>query len=421
MCMPDLPRPSALASHWDLDPALCFLNHGSFGATPRAVMLQQSEWRSRLEADPVRFFVEHHEGAMDDVRRSLAAFLDCDWDGLALVPNASHGVATVMHNIMLAGRLGAGDEIIVNAHEYPACQNTMRWSASRVGASVTLADVPFPIASLDAVIDAYVRAVTPRTRLALVSHVTSPTGLVMPVERLVAELASRGVETLVDGAHAPGMLRLSLRRLKAAYFTGNCHKWICSPKGSGLLYVREDLRSDARHGFRPLVLSNNAEKPRAGRAQFLTEFDYLGTQDCTAFYSIPRAIDTMSSLASGWPEVQGRNRDLCLKGREIMCAALGIEPPAPSSMIGSIATMILPSHGAERDERLMRRPTKYHDALQDALLNKWAIQVPIWGLAGKGGDTRRFVRISAQLYNSAEQHEYLARALRAELELESRL
>lgn len=421
MGMPDLPRPSPLASHWALDPNLCFLNHGSFGATPRAVMAHQSDWRSRLEADPVRFFVEEHEGVMDDVRRALGTFLDCDWDSLALIPNASQGVATVMHNIVLAGRVGAGDEVIVNAHEYPACQNTMRWAASRVGASVVLADVPFPIASPDAVIEAYLRAVTPRTRLALVSHVTSPTGLVLPVERLVAELSARGVETLVDGAHAPGMLRLSLRRMNAAYFTGNCHKWICSPKGSGVLYVREDLRRDARHGFRPLVLSNNAEKPKPGRDQFLTEFDYLGTTDCTALYSIPKAIDTIGGLASGWPEVQGRNRDLCLKGREIVCSALGIEPPAPASMIGSIATMILPSHGAERDERLMRRPTKYHDALQDALLNKWSIQIPVWGLAGKSGDARRFIRISAQLYNSAEQYEYLAKALKTELEAEGKL
>ncbi len=421
--MPTLPSPSPLAAHWALDPNLCFLNHGSFGATPRAVLAHQSDWRARLESDPVRFFVEEHEGVLDDVRRALGNFLDCDWDALALIPNASHGVATVMHNILLAGRLGPGDEVIVNAHEYPACQNTMRWAASRVGASVTLADVPFPITSPDAVIDAYLRAVTPRTRLALVSHVTSPTGLVLPVERLVAELASRNIDTLVDGAHAPGMLRLSLRRIGAAYFTGNCHKWICSPKGSGLLYVREDLRRDP-HPFRPLVLSNNAEKPKPGRDQFLTEFDYLGTTDCTPLYSIPKAIDTIASLASGWPEVQGRNRDLCLKGRDILCNALNIEPPAPASMIGSIATLILPPHTQDLAARLARRPTKYHDALQDALLTKWAIQVPVWGIPARRGvppDPRRFIRISAQLYNTQEQYHYLAQALKAELELETKL
>jgi isopenicillin-N epimerase len=181
-----------------------------------------------------------------------------------------------------------------------------------------------------------------------------------------------------------------------------------------MLHVREDLRD----GFRPLVLSNNAEKPRPGRSQFLTESDYLGTQDCTAYYAIPKAIEFMGSLASGWPEVQGHNRDLCLRGREIISAALGIDHAAPSGMIGSIATMILPSHGPERDARLMQRPTRYHDALQDALLSKWKIQVPVWGLPGKQGDTRRFVRISAQLYNSAEQYEYLARALKAELAAE---
>jgi len=408
---PTLPRPSPLAEHWSLDPAVCYLNHGSFGATPRSVQRAQQGFRDRLENEPVKLFVHDHQGLMDDTRRALGAFLHCLPESLALMPNASHAVATVLDNVTFA----RGEEIVINAQEYPACQNAVRRAARRAGAVVTHADIPFPIASPDQVVAAYLAAVTPRTRLALVSHVTSPTGLVFPVERLVAELHSRGVNTLVDGAHAPGMIpTLNLAALKPAYYTANCHKWVCSPKGSAFLYVRPDLQS----GFRPLVLSNHAEKPRPDRSQFLTEFDYLGTQDYTALYSIPPAIEAMAGIVSGWPEVMSRNHDLCLRARSMLCEQWGVTAPAPRSMIGSIATIILPGHDAERRERLMRRATRHHDALQDNLIARWGIQVPVWGLAGK---PERFLRISAQLYNSMDQYEYLARAVLAELDEERRL
>lgn len=416
--MPSLPRPSPLASHWTLDPSRVFLNHGSFGATPRVVQEEQSRWRGLLEAEPVAFFVEKHEGVMDEVRRALAGFVQCEAKDLALIPNASTGVATVAANLALQ----PGDEILISAHEYPACQNSLRKVASRAGASVTYATIPFPSAGPDEVVRAYMDALTSRTRLAMVSHVTSPTGLVLPVERLVRELAARGVDTLVDGAHAPGMVPVNLRDLGAAYYTANCHKWICSPKGSAFLWVRPDKQA----GFRPLVLSNNAEKPKPGRSQFLTEFDYQGTSDYTSAYSIPKAIEFMgreigSALGAGgvahegWRAIMRHNHELCLRGRDVICRKLGIEPAAPDGMIGSICTMVLPSHDAGRQARLAARPSKYHDALQDALLERHKIQVPVWGLAGSSA---RFVRISAQVYNDIGQYEYLAAALAAELEIE---
>lgn len=403
-----IPRPSPLSSHWTLTPDTVFLNHGSFGATPRAVQAEQNRWRERLESEPVRFFVEEHQDVMDGVREALGAFVKCRGRDLALLPNASIAVATVLENT----KLSPGDEILINAQEYPACQNTVRRAAARGGAKVVYADIPFPIAFPDQVVRAYLDKVTPRTRLALVSHVTSPTGLVMPVEQIVKELRSRGVEVLVDGAHAPGMVpTLDIGAMGPSYYTANCHKWICSPKGSAFLYVREDLQA----GFRPLALSNNAEKPKPGRSQFLTEFEYVGTQDYTSLYSIPKAIEVMGGIVSGWPEVMTRNHDLCVRARGMLCEAWGVAPPSPQSMIGSIATIILPSHDAARRERLMKRPTKYHDALQDALLTRWKIQVPVWGLADK---PERFLRISSQLYNSWEQYEYLAEAVKAELEIE---
>jgi isopenicillin-N epimerase len=406
-----LPAPSSLAVHWTLDPSRVFLNHGSFGATPRVVLEAQARLRAELESEPVRFYVERHWGLMARARAALAAFVRCDPADLALVPNASIGVATVLANV----RLGPGDEVLMNAHEYPACQNSVRRAAARAGATVTLADVPFPISDPAQVVEAYLAKVTPRTRLALVSHVTSPSGLVLPVERLVPALQGAGVDVLVDGAHAPGMIRgLDVGALRPAYYTANCHKWICSPKGSAMLVVREDRRE----GFRPLALSNNAEMPRADRSAFHTEFDYVGTQDYTPMYAIPDAIEAMAKIGGSWDAVMAGNRALCLRMREMLCRAWGVEAPAPESMIGSIATIILPAHDEARRARLAARPTRYHDALQDALLDRHAVQVPVWSLAGT---THRFLRISAQVYNAPGQYEYLAQAVLEELERERTL
>ncbi|MDX2131781.1 MAG: aminotransferase class V-fold PLP-dependent enzyme [Planctomycetota bacterium] len=406
-----LPAPSPLFEHWSLSPERVFLNHGSFGATPRVVQQAQARLRAELEDEPVRFFVERHWGEMDRARAALASFVRCRPDDLALIPNASIGVATVLANL----RLSPGDEILINAHEYPACQNAVRHAGAKAGARVTLADVPFPIRDPAQVVDAYLRARTPRTRLALVSHVTSPTGLVLPVEQVVPALQEHGVDVLVDGAHAPGMVAsLDLGTLRPAYYTANCHKWICSPKGSAMLYVRDDRRE----GFRPLALSNNAEKPRADRSVFHTEFDYVGTQDYTGVYCIADALEAVPRISADWPVHMARNRALCLEARAMLCRAWGVEPPAPESMIGSIATIILPAHDPDRRARLAARPTRYHDALQDALLGRHGIQVPVWGL---GGGTDRFLRISAQAYNSAAQYEYLAHAVREELAREREL
>jgi len=401
-----LPSPSGLSRHWSLDPGVVFLNHGSFGATPLAVQAAQNEYRARLEREPVKFFIEDHMGLMDTVRQSLGRFIHCPPQHLAPLPNASIAVATVFENL----KLSPGDEVLMNEHEYPACQNTVRRAAARSGAKVVTIALPFPCPTPDAVVEAVLRAVTAKTKLALLSHVTSPTGLVMPVEPIVAELNRRGVQTLVDGAHAPGMIPgLDLSRLAPTYYTANCHKWICSPKGSAFLYVHPDHQP----GFRPLALSNHAEKGKPGRSQFLTEFDFVGTQDYTSIYAIPDAIDFMGGvLPGGWPQVQAANHDLCTRGRNHLCRVLGMQPPAPDSMIGSICTMILPPHDEARRARLAARPTKYHDALQDTLIERHRIQVPVWGLAGKPD---RFLRISSQVYNTIEQYEYLAEAVKGEL------
>jgi isopenicillin-N epimerase len=360
-----------------------------------------------MEAETIKFFVEDFFDLMDHARKALGTFLHCDWRDLAPVPNATVAVATVLDSLVDAHRIGPGDELLINEHEYPACQNNFRRAAKRSGASIVTASIPFPCPSASAAAQALLDRVTPRTKLVLLSHVTSPTGLVLPIAAMVKELESRGIMTLVDGAHAPGMVPgLNLSELGAAFYTANCHKWICSPKGSAFLHVRKDLQEIVR----PLALSNNAERPKAGRSQFLTEFDFQGTADYTAFMAISSAIDFMSSvLPGGFAAVMKHNHELCISGRNTICRVLEIEPPAPDDMIGSISTMILPPHDEATRVRLAQRPSRYHDAIQDEMLAKFRVQVPFWGLSGK---PERFLRISAQLHNSPAQYEYLAEAVR---------
>ncbi|MGZ8869151.1 MAG: aminotransferase class V-fold PLP-dependent enzyme, partial [Thermoanaerobaculia bacterium] len=206
-----------MKEHWMLDPAITYLNHGSFGATPLAILAKQDEYRSQMEREPVRFFVRELESMLDSARRELGEFLGADPDGLAFVPNATAGVNAVVRSL----DLDKNEELLVTNHEYNACRNVLDLAAETTGAKVVVVDIPFPIAGPDAIVDAIVARVTDRTRLFLIDHVTSQTAIIMPVERLIDEMNRRGIDTLVDGAHAPGMIPLDLRAIGAAYYTGN--------------------------------------------------------------------------------------------------------------------------------------------------------------------------------------------------------
>jgi isopenicillin-N epimerase len=273
---------------------------------------------------------------------------------------------------------------------------------------VVCADVPWPLRDPGQVTDAVLGAVTERTRLVLLSHVTSPTGVVFPVEQIVRELNARGVDTLVDGAHGPGMVPMDLRALDAPYYAGNCHKWMCAPKGAGFVSIRKDRR----HLIRPLTISHGANSPRTNRPRLRLEFDYSGTADLSPYLVLPDLIRFMDGLVpGGWPEILFRNRELAIRGRAILCREWNAHPPAPESMIASLAAVPI----RERTEAEAAMPTRYHDALQDRLVSHWHIQAPV--VVFPHGGRERMVRIAAQLYNSLEQVEYLARAIKEELRM----
>jgi isopenicillin-N epimerase len=389
----------SLAARWTLERDLLFLNHGSFGACPREVLEHQAALRAQMEAEPVRFLSRELDDRLDEARAALARFLGAEADDLAFVTNATSGVNAVLRSRAFA----PGDELLTTDHAYNACRNALQYVAGHTGARVVVVSVPFPVASPDVVVEAVMSRVTARTRLALLDHVTSPTGLVLPVERLCLELGARGVEVLIDGAHAPGMVPLNLATLGATYYSGNCHKWLCAPKGSAFLWVRADHRTDVR----PLTISHGANRKKPGRERFRMEFDWTGTCDPTAWLSVPKAIACVGGmLPGGWPEVMARNHALAVEARGLLCAAAGTPPGCPETMLGSLASVLLPD-GTTTDV-VWSRP----DPLQPRLFDHWRIEVPVMSWPAP---PRRLIRISAQLYNTRAQFERLADALRKEL------
>jgi isopenicillin-N epimerase len=385
---------------WQLDPAVTFLNHGSYGACPAPVLDAQRAFRDRMEAEPVRFLSGDLPSLLDGARREVGAFLGADPDGLAFVPNATTGVNVVLQSLTFR----PGDELLTNDHEYNATINAMRAVAARDGARVVIARIPFPIRDPSEALDAILAAVTERTRLVLVSHVTSPTALVLPIAEIVAELDRRGIDTLVDGAHAPGMVPVDLDAIGAAYWTGNGHKWLCGPKGSAVLWVR----ADRRERIHPLVVSHGANEPLTDRTRFRAEFDWTGTSDPTSFLAMPRAIEWMGSVAGGggWPEVMAANHALAVAGRDRIAAALDVEAPAPDPMLGSMAALPVPGPRDDSAAEALGRALELEDGIQ-VPIGGWPVRAARVG----GGPDRVLIRISAQRYNEVTDYDRLADAL----------
>ena len=385
---------------WRLDPDVSFLNHGAHGAVPDAVLEAQRAWRDRMEANPVRFLARELPDLLDETRRDVAAFLGADPDGLVFVPNATTGVSTVLASL----RFEPGDELLTTDHEYNATLNALFGAAARDRATVVVARIPFPLTDPSQAVDAIVGAVTPRTRLALVSHVTSPTALVLPIGAIVRELDRRGVDTLVDAAHAPGLVPLDVDALAAAFWTGNGHKWLCAPKGSGMLHVRSDLRDR----IRPLVISHGFNDPRSDRPPLHLTFDWTGTADPSAILATSAAIRFVGALdGQGWSGLMAANRELARRGRDAVASRTGITPPAPETMLGAMAALPLPGRGGEREA----------ERLQRVLAEDERIEVPIvpWPVRAArppgAGVTANLVRISAQRYNRIVEYERLGDVL----------
>jgi len=381
---------------WALEPGTHHLNHGSFGAVLEEVLDLQQEWRRRFEANPSRFVFHELDGAVDRARDAVARFVGADPAGIAPVRNATTGVASVLRSV--EPWLQPGDQLLTTAHDYNAIRQILRFTAERTGAELVVASVPFPVESPSHVTETVLGAVTDRTRIAVIDHITSPTALVYPLEQIVPALEPE-IPVLVDGAHGPGQVPVALDDLGASWYTGNLHKWVCAPKGAAFLHAR----SDRLETTVPPVISHgyNAAIDSPGD-RYRVLFDWLGTDDFSAWAVTPDVLRLVGGLETGgWEAIMKRNHDLVLEGRTILADAVGTEPPAPDGMVGSMASVLLPDgSGPSPGGELSPLMDPLFDAGFATLVMNW----PQW--------PRQLLRLSAHLYNMPADYRDLAEILR---------
>lgn len=360
---------------------MAFLNHGSFGATPRRVLAAQDRWRTAMERQPVRFFIDELGPALREAAHALASRFGAHGDDLAFVENATGGCNAVLRSI----RFERGDEIVGTGHIYPAVDATIRYVCERTGAVPVMVAIPFPVSDPDEVTTRFLDALTDRTRLVVLSHITSATAVVLPIEPIIAACKARGIGVLIDGAHAPGMIPLDLPALGAHWYTGNAHKWLNAAKGCAFLWTNPESRFD-RADLHPAVISLSYP------AGFPDEFDWVGTRDPSAWLSVTEALAFLDEL--GMERVRTHNHELVLEGGALLCDAWGVTPGTPPSMTGSILTLPCPAD---------IEPTK---EACDALRKRWWREHRVEAMALAFGG-RAWVRISAQVYNEVDDYRRL--------------
>jgi len=361
------------------------LNHGSYGATPRAVLDAQRDWRDRMEAEPSRFMEFEFRPALRAAAARLAPYLGAEAEHIAMVENATQAVNAILRSLDLA----AGDRILINDQTYGAVRNTVRFVCGMTGAEIAQWSLPFPARNPEHALAAFEAALTAhRPRLVILDHITSPTALLLPVERMAAAARAAGALVLVDGAHAPGMVAVDLASLDADWYTGNAHKWLFAAKGCAFLWAGPRV-IDRLH---PTVISHGYE------GGFATEFDWVGTRDGSAQHSLPTALDFADRF--GIEAIQMHNHALAMAAGRRLASTFGTECGAPESMSGSMVTVRLPGAYGQGFETA--------EALRHRLLREDRIQTRINPLAGG-----LYVRVSAQIYNHIAEIDALADAILA--------
>jgi isopenicillin-N epimerase len=363
-----------------LEPGTAFVNHGSFGATPCAVLAAAERWRKRAEANPDRFVRRVLPGALRAAAARLARFLHAREQELAFVENATSGVNAVLRSL----ELRRGDEILATTHTYNAVRQTIREVCRRTGAKPVEARIALPVRDEASLFVPLERKLGKRTRLVVIDHIASPTGLVFPVKRLAAVAHARGARVLVDGAHAPGQLALDVPSLGADWYTGNCHKWLFAPKGCGFLWARPS----AQAGIHPPVISHGYGKG------YTAEFDWTGTRDYCAWLAVPDALDFFAELNPS--SVRARNHRLATEAAMRIAAAWSTRLDGPPALHGSMIAIRLPEALRRREaQELMAQLLARHRVV--AAIN--AVDGALWA------------RISAQIYNAPEDYDRLRDAV----------
>ncbi len=374
------------ADEFMLRPGISFLNHGSFGACPKPVFETFQTWQRKLEEQPVEFLGRQISHLLADARVRVAAYLNTQPDRLVFVPNATFGVNIIAHSLDLK----PGDEVLGTNHEYGACERAWIFNGRRTGARYVTQPITLPVESADDVVEQFWAGVNERTKVIFLSHITSPTALILPVAEICRRAREHGILTVIDGAHAPGQIDLALDEIGADFYTGNCHKWLCSQRPSGFLYARPEVQQL----LHPLVVSWGWEPNEPFLEPFQYMFEWMGTFNPATFLSIPAAIDFQTER--NWPAVRAACHELLLDASERIAALSGKPQISPDTTEwwSQMRTIPLP----DCDLRV----------LKDRLWDEHQIEVP---LVGWGGG--HYVRVSIQCYNGPNDVDRLVEGLKA--------
>ena len=372
---------SQLADQYLLDPGVVYLNHGSFGAVPRPVFESYQHWQKELEANPVIFLGRRLPDLLSHARERLGAFINAAPDDLTFVPNVTYALNIVTRSLDLR----PGDVILTTDHEYGAINRAWGFNCQKSGAELVNQQIAVPVADPDAVVEQIWSGVDKRTKVIALSHITSPSALILPVAEICRRARDAGIITVVDGAHAPGHLDLDMEKIGADFYGGNCHKWLSSARGAGFLYARPE-RQDL---LEPLVVSHGWNREAPGDSRFQDYFTSVGTIDPAAYLSVPAAIDFQEQ--NDWPQVRQACHQLLLESEQRILEMSGLPPISPQSMWAQMRVVLLPGK-IEAYQRLWE---------EDRII------IPVGQHGGQPG-----VRISVQAYNSPDDLETLIRALK---------
>jgi len=366
---------SSLKEHFHLDPTIHFLNHGSFGATPRPVFEAYQEWQLRLERQPVLFLGRELSGLLQESRQALGDYLNSSADDLIYIPNATHGVNIAARSLDLK----LGDEILTTDHEYGACDYTWDFVSANTGAKYIHQSIPLPVQMEDEIVEQFWKCVTSQTKAIYLSHISSSTALRFPVEKICQRARSAGILSIIDAAHSPGQIPVDLQLMGADIVFGNCHKWMLAPKGSAFLYVRSEIQDL----INPLVVSwgMNPTPEIATGSRFVDILQWTGTKDPAAALTVPTAIQFMKD--HNWENVRYQCHALLRQAIERICDLTELPPlyPLDSDFYSQMGIAPLPKSDLA--------------ILKSRLYDEYQIEVPLsqW-------QDRQFVRISIQGYNT---------------------
>ena len=384
--------PENLKTLFQLDPDITFLNHGSYGACPSPVFEDYQKWQVMIEQHPVKFMQDDIYQYLDESRSSLGSYINCDKNDLIYVPNPTHAVANIINNV----NLDIGDEVLSTDLEYGSCDRMWFYEAEQKGFVYNRSKVSLPIIDKESFCNDFWKNATEKTKYIFISQITSSTGMILPIPEIVLEAKSRGIKTIIDGAHVPAHIDLDINDLDPDYYVGACHKWLCCPKGVSFLYVKKDQQEN----IQPQIMSwgwgeeyeefkNSTQLKSSSR--FINIFQWQGTRDMSAFLTVPKAIEFQEKY--DWDSVRNRCKKMIIDARNQISTVTNLPKICPDDWLGQMASFLFPADDVAE--------------LKNSLYNDYQIEIPAMSYNGYSA-----LRISIQGYNSEDEVDYLVETLK---------